>query len=82
MVEAMGGQQSAGYTSFRSKACQAFKILRRNAKLILNLLTLMVDANIKDLAAEGPVAILKVRLRLARAGMLRWGRSRSVKIAL
>jgi len=60
MVEAMGGQQSAGYNSFRSKACQAFKILRRNAKLILNLLTLMVDANIKDLAAEGPVAILKV----------------------
>merc|ERR1711869_144474 len=61
MVEGMGGQTSAGYQSFQSKCCQAFKILRRHAKLIINLLYLMTDAGIKDLAADPQFAILKVQ---------------------
>merc|ERR1712144_72313 len=49
MVEGMGGNNSLGYQSFRSKCCQAYKILRRHAKLIINLLYLMTDSGIKDL---------------------------------
>merc|ERR1719245_847685 len=43
-----------------SKACQAYKILRRHAKLIINLLYLMVDSGIKDLCGDPQFAILKV----------------------
>jgi len=60
MVDAMGGFSSAGYQSFRSKCCQAFKILRRHSKLIINLLYLMIDSGIKDLSGDPHFAILKV----------------------
>jgi len=58
MVEGMGGNNSPGYQSFKSKCCQAYKILRRHAKLIINLLYLMTDSGIKDLTDQ--FAILKV----------------------
>ena len=65
MVEAMGGAHSAGYQNFRSKACQAYKLLRRHATLIVNLLYLMADSGIRDLEKSGtePVshAIVKVQ---------------------
>jgi len=60
MVEGMGGNNSPGYQSFKSKCCQAFKILRRHAKLIINLLYLMTDSGIKDLSGDPQFAILKV----------------------
>lgn len=60
MVEGMGGNNSPGYQSFRSKCCQAYKILRRHAKLIINLLYLMTDSGIKDLTGDPQFAILKV----------------------
>lgn len=60
MVEGMGGNSSPGYQSFKSKCCQAYKILRRHAKLIINLLYLMTDSGIKDLCADPQFAILKV----------------------
>jgi len=60
MVEGMGGNSSLGYQSFRSKCCQAFKILRRHSKLIINLLYLMTDSGIKDIASDPQFAILKV----------------------
>ncbi|KAI0329274.1 atypical/PIKK/PI3K protein kinase [Cubamyces sp. BRFM 1775] len=46
MVDAMGGFQSVHYTRFKSFCFTAFSILRKSANLILNLVTLMVDANI------------------------------------
>jgi len=60
MVEGMGGNGSVGFQSFRSKCCQAYKILRRHAKLIINLLYLMTDSGIKDLTGDPQFAILKV----------------------
>merc|ERR1719230_1442707 len=60
MVEGMGGFSSKGYTAFKSKCCQAYKILRRHAKLIINLLYLMADSGIKDLSGDPQFAILKV----------------------
>uniref|UniRef100_A0A0G4G3Q0 phosphatidylinositol 3-kinase n=1 Tax=Chromera velia CCMP2878 TaxID=1169474 RepID=A0A0G4G3Q0_9ALVE len=61
MVEAMGGMNSKGYQDFRAKCCQAFRYLRRDAKLIVNLLYLMTDARVKDLAANPALAILDVQ---------------------
>ncbi|KAI0648895.1 atypical/PIKK/PI3K protein kinase [Trametes meyenii] len=46
MVDAMGGVQSVHYQRFKSFCFTAFSILRKSANLILNLVTLMVDANI------------------------------------
>ncbi|CAK0874879.1 unnamed protein product [Prorocentrum cordatum] len=60
MVEGMGGFDSPGYASFKSKCCQAYNILRRHAKLIINLLYLMSDSGIKDLCGDPQFAILKV----------------------
>lgn len=60
MVEGMGGNPSPGYQSFKSKCCQAFKILRRHSKLIINLLYLMTDSGIKDICSDPQFAILKV----------------------
>lgn len=60
MVEGMGGNSSPGYQSFKAKCCQAYKILRRHAKLIINLLYLMTDSGIKDLCGDPQFAILKV----------------------
>jgi len=60
MVEGMGGSNSPGYKSFKTKCCQAYKILRRHSKLIINLLYLMTDSGIKDLTGDPHFAILKV----------------------
>ncbi|KAI0709903.1 atypical/PIKK/PI3K protein kinase [Earliella scabrosa] len=46
MVDAMGGVQSVHYQRFKSFCFTAFSILRKSANLILNLVSLMVDANI------------------------------------
>eukprot|EP00762_Andalucia_godoyi_P003418 ANDGO_04373.mRNA.1 Phosphatidylinositol 3-kinase len=46
IVQAMGNE----YDRFRSLCCEAFNILRKQASLILNLLVLMIDANIPDVS--------------------------------
>ena len=46
IVEAMGGADSPHYVKFRLLCCEAFNILRARSSLILNLLILMVDAQI------------------------------------
>ena len=46
MIDAMGGVQSPHYQKFKSYCFTALSILRKSANLILNLVTLMVDANI------------------------------------
>jgi len=55
MIEAMGGSNSIGYREFRKNVVMAFNILRKHANLILNLLSLMCDANIPDLNMENIV---------------------------
>ncbi len=59
MIDAMGGPQSKYYADFVTLACEAFNILRRHSNLILNLLTLMIDAKIPDI--QGDKSILKVQ---------------------
>src|SRR4051812_46478700 len=60
MVDAMGGPASPHYTRFKSLCYTAFIGLRKNANLILNLIALMVDANIQDIRLEPDKAVLKV----------------------
>lgn len=52
MVIAMGGGDSKGYQKFKEYCCTAYNILRKNAKLIINLFILMVDANIPNITSE------------------------------
>eukprot|EP00326_Haptolina_ericina_P040466 CAMPEP_0181254842 /NCGR_PEP_ID=MMETSP1096-20121128/48823_1 /TAXON_ID=156174 ORGANISM="Chrysochromulina ericina, Strain CCMP281" /NCGR_SAMPLE_ID=MMETSP1096 /ASSEMBLY_ACC=CAM_ASM_000453 /LENGTH=324 /DNA_ID=CAMNT_0023352913 /DNA_START=131 /DNA_END=1102 /DNA_ORIENTATION=+ len=64
MVEAMGGADSKLYERFRLYCCEAFNILRASSHLILNLLMLMVDANVKDIKGEHDVLKVTEKLRL------------------
>ena len=57
MVEAMGGEGHENFLRFKRYCCQAYNCFRGHANLILTLLGLMVDAGIKDLAAD-PVMVL------------------------
>jgi len=62
MVEAMGGKGSKHYQEFEKFCVNAFLELRRKYNLILNLFSLMVDANIQGIKEIGrEKAILKVR---------------------
>lgn len=61
MIEAMGGANSPHYLSFQQYCYTAFTTLRRNANLILNLFSLMVDANIPDIKIEPEKAVMKVQ---------------------
>ncbi|KAF8072169.1 atypical/PIKK/PI3K protein kinase [Lyophyllum atratum] len=49
MVDGMGGAQSPHYARFKSFCFTAFSILRKSTNLILNLVALMVEANIPDI---------------------------------
>lgn len=49
MVDGMGGAQSPHYARFKNFCFTAFTVLRKSANLILNLVALMVDANIPDI---------------------------------
>jgi len=64
MVEVMGGADSMWYARFRLLCCEAFNILRAEANLILNLLMLMVDAEIQDLRGEVEVLSVAKKFRL------------------
>lgn len=57
----MGGSNSSQYSEFRRYCCLAFNILRRSAPLILNLLSLMGDANIPDLSLDVEKNLLKTQ---------------------
>ncbi|WFD07652.1 phosphatidylinositol 3-kinase [Malassezia vespertilionis] len=61
MVDGMGGTSSVYYKRFKQLCHTAFACLRRNANLILNLVSLMVDANIPDIRVEPDKAVLKVQ---------------------
>ena len=64
MVEAMGGADSELYVKFKLLCCEAFNLLRAKANLILNLLMLMVDAEIPDLRGEQEVLAVAKKFRL------------------
>ena len=65
MVDGMGGANSPYYKNFVSKCCQAYSILRRHAKLLISLLSLASDADIKDMREQDPeMVILKVQQKL------------------
>lgn len=59
----MGGMHSPHYARFKSLCYTGFTSLRKNANLIINLVALMVDANIPDIKLEPDKAVLKVRRR-------------------
>lgn len=60
MVEAMGGSNSPHYSRFLGYCFVAFNSLRKSSSLILNLLSLMLQANIPDIAIEPDKAVMKV----------------------
>ncbi|PWN29560.1 phosphatidylinositol 3-kinase [Jaminaea rosea] len=60
MVDCMGGTTSTHYARFRQLCFTAFSILRKNSGLILNLIGLMVDANVGDIKVEPDRAVAKV----------------------
>lgn len=63
MVEGMGGTTSPQYMQFKQYCFTAYTTLRKSAHLILNLFSLMIDANIRDIRAEPDKAVLKVKER-------------------
>ena len=63
MVEGMGGSSSPNYAAFKSYCFTAYTTLRKSSNLILNLFSLMVDANIPDIKVEPGRVVEKVRER-------------------
>lgn len=64
MLEAMGGSNSEQYKQFTQYCYLAYSALRKSSNLILNLFSLMVDANIPDIRLEPDKAVVKVKERL------------------
>lgn len=63
MVEGMGGSRSEHYRDFKQHCFTAYTTLRKSSNLILNLFSLMVDANVPDIRMEPDKAVEKVRER-------------------
>lgn len=66
MVEGMGSSSSPHYAAFKSYCFTAYTTLRKSSNLILNLFSLMVDANITDIRLmqrEAGGVVEKVRER-------------------
>lgn len=63
MVDGMGGAKSPQYRAFKQYCFTAYTTLRKSSNLILNLFSLMVDANIPDIKLEPDKAVLKVKER-------------------
>lgn len=60
MVDAMGGVSSVHYARFKNLCFTAFSSLRKNSNLIINLVALMIEANIPDIKLEPDKAVTKV----------------------
>ena len=63
MIEGMGGPRSEYYAQFKQHCFTAYTTLRKSSSLILNLFSLMVDANIPDIRMEPERAVEKVKER-------------------
>lgn len=57
----MGGQDSEHFFLFKSYCCTAFNILRKSSNLVLNLVSLMIDAELPHIN-QGEQSIFKVGL--------------------
>jgi phosphatidylinositol 3-kinase len=66
MIEVFGNTFSKNYTDFQSFTFIAYNNLRKNANLILNLFSLMINCDMPDLCLEPDKTVLKVldRFRL------------------
>jgi len=60
MVEGMGGMNSEHFRNFKKYCCTAYNILRKSSNLILNMVALMIDADIAHIN-QGEKSILKVQ---------------------
>ncbi|MCJ1311575.1 Phosphatidylinositol (PI) 3-kinase [Agyrium rufum] len=63
MVDGMGGPQHENYNQFKQFCYTSYTILRKHAPLMLNLFSLMIDANIPAIRAEPERVVEKVRER-------------------
>lgn len=63
MVDGMGGSSSPQYDQFKQYCFTTYTTLRKSSNLILNLFSLMVDANIPDIKLEPDKVVLKVKER-------------------
>ncbi|KDE07724.1 phosphatidylinositol 3-kinase [Microbotryum lychnidis-dioicae p1A1 Lamole] len=61
MVDAMGGLHSTEYKRFKKLCGTAFSLLRKNGNLLINLVSLMTEANIQDIKIEPDKAVGKVQ---------------------
>ena len=64
MVEAMGGAGSSYYTRFQTYCCEAYNILRKSSRLIINLFHLMAGSNIADIPDVPETMLLKLQGKL------------------
>lgn len=60
MVDGFGGIEGPHFSSFRSFCATAFLILRQYSRLIINMLALMIDAQIPNLVKQRKTKIRKV----------------------
>mmetsp|Transcript_8196 Transcript_8196/g.16119 ORF Transcript_8196/g.16119 Transcript_8196/m.16119 type:complete len:807 (-) Transcript_8196:9198-11618(-) len=58
MVQAMGGEKSAGYERFKVKCVEAFLVLRKHCRLIVNLFHLMIHSGLPIFSSGDPTKIL------------------------
>jgi len=65
LVETMGGIESEHFGKFKTYCCEAYNILRKHVVLILNLFSLMADANIPDISQDCEKALLKLESKFA-----------------
>lgn len=61
MLDGMGGDQSVHHGRFKRLCYSAFICLRKSSGLIINLVGLMIDANIPDIKLEPDKAVMKVQ---------------------
>lgn len=52
MVEAMGGENSPGYNTFKTKCVEVFLQLRKHCKLIVNLFYLMINSSLSGMSGD------------------------------
>jgi phosphatidylinositol 3-kinase len=63
MIDCLGGPSSAHYSRWKNFCFNAFISLRKSSNLILNLVALMVDSNVRDIQREPDRAMQRVQDR-------------------
>ena len=66
MIAGMGGEESREFNLFKQLCVEAFNNLRKNANLILNLISLMADSSISDIASEKCLLQVQDRFQLEK----------------